>query len=260
MKKISFLSLCFLTLLFSLTLAQDNSRGVRVRSSSPEIVEVEPGRIITGTFLISNYTGEEEDFTEELKLPDGWQEITPRESPLNLRPDQQQVRVVAFFIPTTSPAGRYQIGYLIKSQRDYNIADSDSISVVVLSIIKLEIIVEARPEFVIAGEVYEVRFSLVNKSNISTTIKLTAKSNPVFPLKMEPSELSLEAGKSQSIKLEIKTDEKLKQRIKNTIEIKVETEELKSGATSACQTVSVDVIPRVSGEFEPYHKLPIKFH
>jgi len=258
MKKISFLSLCFLTLLFSLTLAEDMSRGIRVRSNSPEIEEVEPGRIITGSFLISNYTGEEEDFTEELKLPDGWQEITPRESPLNLRPDQQQVRVVAFFIPTTSPAGRYQIGYLIKSQRDYNIADSDSISVVVLSIIKLEIIVEARPEFVIAGEVYEVRFSLVNKSNISTTIKLTAKSNPAFPLKMEPSELSLEAGKSQSLRLEVKTDEKLKQRIKNIIEIKAETEELRIGAISASQTVSIDVIPRVTGEFEPYHKLPIR--
>ena len=258
MKKISFLFLCFLTLLFSSTFAGDKSQGVRVRPASPEILEVEPGRIVTGSFLISNHTGEEEEFTEELRLPIGWQEIASEEFPLRLRPDQQQVRVIAFFVPLTSPAGRYRVGYLIRSQRNYNIADSDSISIVVLPTMKLEIIVEARPEFVIAGEVYEVRFSLVNKSNISTTIKLTAKSNPVYPIKIEASELTLEAGKSQSIKLEIKTDEKLKQRIKNIVEIKVETEELKRGATSACQTVSVDVIPRVTGEFDPYHKLPIK--
>ena len=258
MKKISFLFLCFLTLLFSSTFAGDKSQGVRVRPASPEILEVEPGRIVTGSFLISNHTGEEEEFTEELRLPIGWQEIASEEFPLRLRPDQQQVRVIAFFVPLTSPAGRYRVGYLIRSQRNYNIADSDSISIVVLPTMKLEIIVEARPEFVIAGEVYEVRFSLVNKSNISTTIKLTAKSNPVYPIKIEASELTLEAGKSQSIKLEVKTDEKLKQRIKNIIEIKAETEELRIGAISASQTVSIDVIPRVTGESDPYHKLPIK--
>ncbi len=258
MKRFSFLFLCFLTLLFSSTFAEDKGQGVRVRPASPPILDVEPGRIVTRSFLISNDTREEEEFTEELRLPAGWQEITPRESPLKLRPDQQQVRVVAFFIPTTFPAGRYQIGYSVRSQRDYNIADSDSISVLVLPIIKLEIIVEARPEFAIAGEIYEVRFSMVNKGNASANIKLTVKSNPVFPIKIEASELTLEAGKSQSLGLYVKTDEKLKQRIKNILEIEAQTEELKNCIVCVRQTVSVDVIPKVTGESDPYHRLPIK--
>jgi hypothetical protein len=258
MKKVFISFLCFFPLLCFLSLAEDKGRGLEVRSTSSELLEIEPDKIVTASFLISNHTREEEEFKEELNLPDGWQEIASDEFSLRLKPDQQQVRVVAFFVPLTSPAGSHQISYSVRSQRDYNIIDSDSIAVVVLPILKLEILVEDSPEIVIAGETYKVGLLLVNKGNSKTNIKLQAKSHPVYPVEIEPSEITLEAGKSQIIKLKIKTDEKLKKRINNILEIKAEAEEIGKEVVSVRKTSSVEIIPKVTGEFNRYHRLPIQ--
>ncbi|MCK4427808.1 MAG: hypothetical protein KAW16_04935, partial [candidate division Zixibacteria bacterium] len=117
-------------------------------------------------------------------------------------------------------------------------------------------LVEEKPEVVIAGEAYEIRLRLVNKGNSETDVKLQIKSNPDYPVKMEPSEIALEAGKSQVLRIEVNTDEKLRKRIKNILEIKAETEESGNGVVSLKQTVLVEIIPKVTGEFNRYHRLP----
>jgi len=256
MKKAFVSFLCFLPLLFSLSFAEDKGHGVEVRSTSSQLLEIEPGKIVTGSFLVSNNTKREEELFEKLKLPAGWQEIVSEEFPLKLKPAERQLRVVAFLVPLTSPAGRHQISYSVQSQRDLNIADSDTIEVVVLPMTKLDILVEQKPEVVIAGEAYEVRLRLVNKGNSETDGRLKIKSTPAYPVSMKPSKIALEAGGSQIIRLEVKTDEKLRKRIKNILEIQAEIEESRNGAVSLRQTVLVEIIPKVTGEFDRYHRLP----
>jgi hypothetical protein len=258
MKKAFVPLLCFSFLLFSPSFAEDKGHGVEVRSTSPEILEVQPGKIVTGSFLVSNHTEAEEELSQRLTLPAGWQEIVADEFTLRLEAEEQQVRVVAFLVPITSPAGRYQIRYSIRSQRDYSIADSDTLSVVVLPVTNLEILVEDKPEMVIAGQTYQVRLRPVNRGNSRTHLKLKLKSNPDYPMKMDPSEIALEAGGSQIITVEVRTEEELKQRIRHTLEIKAEAEESKNGGASVGQTVSVEIIPKVTGVFDPYHKLPVQ--
>jgi predicted porin len=258
MKKVFVPLLCFLFLLFSLSFAEDKGRGVEVRSTSPEILEIQPGKIVTGSFLVSNHTQQEEELFEKLTLPAGWQEIVAEQFTLKLKAEEQHVRVVAFLVPLTSPAGRYHIRYSISSQRDYSISDSDSLSVVVLPVIKLEILVEDKPEMVIAGQTYQVRLRPVNKGNNKTDLKLKLKSNLDYPVKMDPSQIALEAGESQIIIVEVRTEEELKQRIKHTLEIEAMAEESGNGGASVRQTVSVEIIPKVTGEFDPYHKLPVQ--
>ena len=256
MKKIFISFFCFLPLLFSLSFAEDRGHGVEVRSTSSQLLEIESGRIVTGSFLISNNTEGEEEFIEKLKLPAGWQEIISDEPLLKLKPDEQKVRVVAFLVPHTSSAGRYQIRYSVRSQSDYSIVGSDSISVVVLPVIKLQILVEEKPEVVIAGEAYQVRLRLVNRGNSKTDVRVKMKSTPDYPVSMKPSEIALEAGKSQVLRVEVRTDEKLNKRLKNILEIEAETEESGNGVVSLKQTVLVEIIPRVTGELDPYHRLP----
>jgi hypothetical protein len=256
MKKVLVSFFCFLPLLFSVSFAEDNGHGVEVSSASSQLLEVEPGKIVTGSFLIYNRTQREEEFFEKLTLPSGWQEIASEEFPLKLEPEERQLRVVAFLVPVTSPAGRHQISYLVQSRRDLNIADSDTIAVVVLPVTKLQILVEEKPEVVIAGEAYEVRLRLANKGNSKTDLRLKIKPTPDYPLSMKPTEIALEAGKSQIIRLEVKTDEKLRKRIKNILEIKAETEESGNGVASLKQTVLVEIIPKVTGESDRYRRLP----
>ena len=258
MKKLFVSFLCFLPLLFSLSFAEDKGHGVEVRSTSSQLLEIEPGKIVTGSFLVSNRSEKEEEFFEKLTLPAGWQEIVSEEFALKLKPGERQLRVVAFLVPVTSPAGRHQISYSVQSHRDLNIADSDSIEVVVLPVTKLQILVEEKPEVVIAGEAYEVRLRLVNKGNSEIDVRLKMKSTPDYPVSVKPPEIALESGKSQIIRLEVKTDEKLRKRIKNILEIKAETAESRNDVASLRQTVLVEIIPKVTGEPDRYHRLPVQ--
>ena len=256
MKKDFISFFCFLFLLFSLSFAQNRYPGVEVRSTSPELLEIEPGKIVTGSFLISNKTQGEEEFIEKLKLPADWQEIISDQFPLRLKPQEQRVRVVAFLVPSTSPAGRHQISYSIRSERDYNITDSDSISVVVLPVIKTEMLVEGKPEVVIAGDAYGLMLRLINRGNSRIDLRLKIKSTPTYPVSIKPPVIALEAGKSQVLKVEVKTDEKLKKRIKNVLQIKAETEDSSNGVVSVSRTVLVEIIPKITDEFGRYHILP----
>jgi len=138
MKKLLVFVLCFLPLSFPHCLAQDKGHGVEVRSTSPELLEIEPGKIVSASFLVSNQTWDEEEFYEKLTLPVGWQEIVSDRLPLRLEAGEERVRIFAFLVPLTSPAGRYSIGYSVRSQREYSVTDQDTLSVVVVPVVKLE--------------------------------------------------------------------------------------------------------------------------
>jgi hypothetical protein len=256
MKRILVFSVSFLLLLFSSSFAEIKGKGVEVRANFQKLEETEPGRIVSTSFLVSNHTEGEEEFLEELILPVGWHSIVSRDFPLKLKPREQQICVVAFLVPLASPAGRYQISYSLRSQRDYSIADKDTISVLVLPVGKLELLAEDKPERVLAGQGYQVGLRLTNRGNYQVKVRLQIKSNPEYPMKMESSELALEPGNSQVITLHIKTDEKIKQRIRQILEIKAESEEPKKDAVSVNQMISVEIIPRVTEKTDLYHKLP----
>ena len=258
MKKLVFFLLCLLPLPFPHCLAQDKGHGVEVRSTSAELLEIEPGKLVSASFLVSNRTWDEEEFYEKLSLPAGWQEIVSDALPFKLKSGEQRVRIFAFLVPLTSPAGRYSIGYSVRSQREYSVTDQDTLSVVVAPVVKLEIIVEDRPEAVIAGEAYVVKLRLLNRGNSKTDVKLRIESSPDYALEMEPPEAALEAGEQQTIRIEVKTDEEVKQKLTQILRIRAEVEEPKDTVVSVAQTVAVEIIPKVTGKLDPYHRLPVQ--
>lgn len=239
--------------------AEIKGHGVEVRLTSPKLVEVEPGRFVTASFLVSDNTDREEEFFEELKLPPDWHIIIPL-FPFRLKAREQQLRIFAFSVPSNFPSGRYEVTYSVRSQRDYGITDSDTFSVTVIPLIKVETFLEDKPVVVIAGETYNLRLRLVNRGNAETKIKLGIKGSPDYPVKIEESEIILRAGASQVIGFEVKTDETLNQRIIHVLKIRTEIEEIKK-IVSEEKTVSIDVIPKITGVFDPYHRLhtQIKF-
>lgn len=258
MKKLLVFLFYFLPFLFPHCLAQDKGHGVEVRSTSSELLEIDPGKIVSAGFLVSNQTENEEELYEKLTLPAGWQEIVSDELSFKLKAGEQRVRIFAFLVPLTSPAGRYSIGYSVRSQRDYSVTDEDTLSVVVLPVVELEILVQDKPEAVIAGEAYVVKLRLLNRGNSKTDVKLRIKSNPDYGVEMEPSEAALKAGEHQIIRIEVKTDEKIKQKLIQILRIQAAAEELRDAGVSVRQTVSVEIIPRVTGKLDPYHRLPIQ--
>jgi hypothetical protein len=190
-----------------------------------------------------------------LTLPLNWQPIISLE-PFSLKAKEQQVRAVAVSIPLNFPAGSYEVPYSVRSETDPTVIIKDTLSVVVLTSLNLESNVEEKPIAIVAGEVYKVRLSLVNKGNARNRIKIEIKGEPNYPLKIEPSEIVLEAGKSRILSIEVKTDEKLNKRMNHILKIKAETEDTKGGVVATDQTILVDIIPRVTGDFDPYHRIP----
>lgn len=256
MKRILIPTFGFLLLFFSSSFAGIKENGVEVRASSRKFEEAQPGKIISTSFQVTNHTDVEVELDQELTLPAGWQRITAKDSPLKLGPKEQQISVVAFLIPLTSPAGPYQISYSVIDLRDYNNADNDTISVMILPVGKLELATDLKPEWVLAGQAYRVGLRLVNRGNYRTDVKLQIKSYPDYPVRAESTEMVLEAGSSRSIELEVKTDEKIKQKTRQILEITAMPKESSGDAVSVTQTVSVEIIPPVTEQTDLRNKIP----
>ena len=75
MRRVFIVLVCFLPVLCSSALAESEGHSVEVRSTSPKLLETEPGKIITASFLVANRAEDEEEFFEELVLPSGWWKV-----------------------------------------------------------------------------------------------------------------------------------------------------------------------------------------
>ncbi len=258
MRKFFISCVCFFPFLFSACFAETAGYGVQVRLNSFELQEIEPGKIASVSFLVSNRTESDEEFLQRLILPEGWQEIVPSDLSVKLKAEEEEVFIFAFLVPHTSPPGKYSVCYSIQSQSDYSITGSDSLSVAVLPVLKLELLAEDKPGMVVAGQAYEIGIRLINRGNSTTRIRLQAQSSLNYPIQIQPPEITLEAGSSRSVKIQIRTDEKLKQKTRQIVEIIAEPIEPADRGVSARQTVSADIIPRKTEETDHYRRLPLQ--
>jgi len=253
LEKFSFILLILAQLLFVADTLLAQQRGVQVRLSEQELFETLPQNVLTTTFLVTNTSDEDLEFVSDVKLPEGWKLIIPS-FPFRLASNAGEIRVVSSFIPQTALAGRYEISYLIRSSKYPSISDFARIYVVVLSVTKLQAKLLEAPEYVIAGSDYEARFSVINESNAEHTVIIKIHSGQDLPYTVESERLKLAPGESSTVKVVIKTDEKIIKGFKHHIKLTVqalEDEETRGQASS-----SVDIIPRITGEVDRFHRIP----
>ena len=250
--------LLFILLIFSLSPfvaapLEARQRGVQVRLSGQELFETEPKNVVTTTFEVTNTSDEELEFVSHVKLPKAWKLIIPS-FPFRLAPNGTEIRLVSFFIPQTALAGRYEITYLIRSNRYPSISDSVRVFVVVLSVTKLQAKLLQAPEYVIAGDDYEARFSVINESNTENIVIIKVHSGQDLPYTVEPEKLKLAPGESRTVKVVVKTDEKTRKGFKHHLRFTVQSlEDEKLRGQARC---AVSIIPKITGEVDRYHRIP----
>lgn len=255
-KPIMYVCIFLLFLLVPLTvMAQGKGNKVEVRSISPKLQESLPSGILSMSFIVTNNSDKEELFIERLQLPEGWQAVIPSGN-FTLRPAESTTRIIAFQIPRRQPAGRYEVTYGVQSQKDYAIQDSDTVAIVVLPVMKLALLIEDKPESIIAGNMYKVKLRLVNQSNVGLKVKLEVKSTERYPAKIEPKEVKLPAGMSEPVVVAVQTDRDERNRHTHYVHIKAESVEMGEKEASTGINVGVEIIPTVSGELDIYHRLP----
>ena len=253
-RKIIILFFCGFFLSPTLVHSQTKGHGVEVRLTTPKLIEADPGKIITGSFQVLNNTDREEEFLPELNLPPDWQVIVPP-LPFRVKAQERQIKVFAVLIPATFSSGRYDVTYSVKSQRDYGISDSDTFSVAVLPSLKLQMFTENQPQSVIAGETYSFTVRLGNRGNCRIVALLDIKGNPDYPIKIEQTEIPLEAGESRAVEIEVKTDDTLTKKIYHFLQLRANPKDPKDQRSSVYQTVMVEILPRISGETDKYYRL-----
>lgn len=236
-------------------LAQGKGHGVEVRALTLQLIDVSPGHIVSLSFLVTSRSAQEEEFIERVDLPQGWQLVTPPGS-FPLVPGEATTRLVAIQVPRGTPAGRYEVSYGVRSQRDYAIQDADAVVIVVGAVARLALMVEEKPESVLAGERYEVKLRLINQSNVALAVRTEVLSAAKYPATIEPTEVALGVGESTILVVRVRTDREEKQQRSHFVHVKAHPVEYPE-EKAVWLAVGTRIVPRGFREFDAYHRLPV---
>jgi hypothetical protein len=230
-------------------------KGVEVAPTGRELIETEPRRIVTTVLMATNMTSEKREFTSDLELPEGWNPIT-RDFPFELDANESDIRLVSFFVPQNTPAGLYKVTYLVRERNYPSISDFYILSVVVLPVTKLEAKLSEAPEYVIAGDPYQVSFLIVNESNVENVVGIKVHGGEYLPFIVDTEELRIAPGESKTVTITVKTDGEIREILKHRLEL---TAQALGDEQSKAQAASyVDIIPRITRVGDRFHRFPIE--
>ena len=220
-----------------------------------ELIETEPRAIVTAVFLVSNPTDQRREFVSEVSLPDGWMLIT-KDFEFELSPNQTDTRLISFFVPQTALAGVYEITCVIKDRKNPAIRDFYTASVKVLPESRLQVKLLESPNFVIAGEKYQSSFVVTNQGNTEYTINTKIDSKENMPYTANVEKFTLAPGQSKTVIVNVKTSEKTAKRLKHQLRLTAEAVEDGKTKAKAKSASSVEIIPRISGTGDNFHRIP----
>ncbi len=243
-----------LACLFVPLLSFAKTDGVEVRLTSAKGVDVEPGKVVSASFVVTNHSDQNDDFTEELIVPEGWTKIAPVGLPFELPAGGSAVRLVAFAVPPDAPADRREIRYVVRGRLNPGFIDGDTFSVVVLPVSKLELALEEKPELVIAGDEFAVKYRVTNRGNARVVLGTEIKSVPDFAVTGAPGSIALDPSATRDILLKVNTDD-VTSRLTYALVFKATSGK---DERTLSRTAVVEVMPRISGDRDPFIRVPAR--
>lgn len=229
--------------------------NIEVKPTGKELIETEPRQIVTTVFRITNSTSQTREFVSEVKLPEGWSLIT-KDFPFELGPNVSDTKLVSFFVPQATLAGRYEITYIVTDRKNPSVRDFYTIYVVVLPVIKLEAKLLDAPESVIAGKNYQASFVIANQSNMESSIRIKVADGDNLPFVIDADTFKLAPGESRKVNVTVKTNTEITKIMKHRLQLIAEA--VKDGSIEAkIESASlVEILPRVSGIQDNFHRIP----
>ena len=235
-------------------ICQTKGHGVEVRIVSSPVVDSVSGETLTLSFTVTNKTTQQEEFIENLELPSEWRVINPATT-IVLENGKSQARIFAVLVPASTSAGVYDVTYSVHSRRDPAIRDFDSVKINVLPVSRIKILPEGQPINVIAGEEYLVNLRVLNEGNAQSHLLIAVRSTQGSIVQVDPDVAVLIPGGSLVIAVRVKTSAKINRRVKDRLLVEARYADDKT-PLAAGVTVSVDIIPRLTGEDDIFHRIP----
>lgn len=255
--------LLLLTVFFLCFLVSEKSFGLndllRVSNISPETVQSLPKKVVTISFLVSNISGRSQELLEEVILPEGWSALFPPTSLLKLAAGSQEVRIFGFMVPQDTLTGQYEISYSLFNPKDRSLLARDSVFIEILPVTQFQLILVDRPKMVIAGDEFILHFRLINKGNSEVSVSLEATFEPPAVFTSEFSDLKLKPGAGADLKIKVKTDSKMKEKLTQFFRVRARAVAANNQEVVESSEGLVEILPRVSGEFDPFVRIPGRF-
>lgn len=248
-----FFCLFFLTALAVVQALSFQSRSVTVTASSGTRVEAVPGRLLTLSFRVSNTTANKKRFESTVSVPAGWRRLA-KDFPFELEAGASDIRLLNVSIPAETPAGEYALRYGVRDPLNPSEAAEVSMTIVITAVKQQALKLIESPRLAVAGDTYVSVFLLNNKGNITTQVRLTARSSTRFPVELDSSVVHLKPGESRTFRVKVSTDPSLTSKVQDVLDVAAELDPANSVKASSY----VDVVPRITGAEERYIKFPLR--
>ena len=218
--------------------------GVRIETVSPRLIETDPQKIVTATFRVQNETDREFEFLPEVQVPEGWQVISSQ-FPFTLKPAQEKTVFAAISIPLKATVGAHPIIIKISARGFPGINSQAEIVIRVRGINRIEIVVIEEPQDFTAGGIFKSAYSVVNNSNASSRFEMTAISQPVGDVIIEPVHFSLNPGESRHVEVHIETPSRISEKMTFQLELCAHALDLTPQDVTATVESSVYIYPQI---------------
>lgn len=231
---------------------------VEVRAPAAKLLETAPGRVVTASVVVANRGRSDGEFSEHVELPPGCQQVGPLTMPIRLNAGAEVMRILAVAVPANMPAGRCEWHYRVQNQNEPTSVAGTTFTMQVAAVDKLGLIVDPRTDLVLAGDVYPITLHLTNHGNSRLSVQVAARSSQGIPVKMKAAAFLLEGGATRDLECDVTTDKSFAQHTRHAVTFDATAITVSGKLLTASQASVVEIVPRVSGETDPFHHLPMQ--
>lgn len=230
--------------------------GLSVEIVSPESLSVYPGSLLKVSVVLSNHSASDACLAETLDLPEDWQIVAPEEASFTMKPGTRDLRLHVIRVPRSYPAGAYLVRYTVGSQEDQGLEHHIQVAIDVKLDSRMDIAVAENPRVVIAGDPWRASLMIMNQGNGKARLSLCASASPQARVEVQPRAMILGPAESGGFEVSVLTQSDLNHKARYTVDVEALTADTPDGKPSVMRTLSFDVVPQITGDLDPYHRVP----
>ncbi|MEO8621292.1 MAG: hypothetical protein ABI625_09525 [bacterium] len=209
-----------------------------------------PAATITTALRITNRSASRASLVPKIEVPAEWS-VPMGTQPFVLAAGESDSWIVGVRLPARAPAGRYTIQVSAEDSVSHEIT-RDSIAVEVSVVRALDLSLTSVPTYSISGDTYRTVFVLQNRGNVATTVAVHAKSVLGGVVSLGASHLSIGAGASVPLAVNVATRTKGAEAQDDVLEVFASD---KSDSTITATASSRVTIVQEANSAEPLHRV-----